>query len=241
MKSLISAATFALLLSTVALAPKAIAAPANKTHDVIGSRRRALNLKSRYHHSMPEKSAQAKAQAKSQRARLLNSTGRLRSLRLAQQAAATAVKPQAATPGQIGFRSALRLNSFTTNSEVSGLPATYRVKLMLPANAGRSLQAVKIMQDVNVDTVRFDPSETQVSLSSGAKTPLASVGGVEQPGTATVVFNPPIAPGETVTVDLPVRANPSDGIYLFGVTAFPEGENTLGQFLGFGRLHLNDR
>lgn len=28
------------------------------------------------------------------------------------------------------------------------------------------------------------------------------------------------------------------GVYLFGVTAFPAGEKSHGQFIGFGRLHF---
>nr|WP_199755917.1 DUF2808 domain-containing protein [Chroococcidiopsis cubana] len=50
-----------------------------------------------------------------------------------------------------------------------------------------------------------------------------------------------MSPGTTVTVALRAKRNPSGGIYLFGVTAFPTGEKSSGQFLGYGRLHFGSR
>jgi Protein of unknown function (DUF2808) len=56
-----------------------------------------------------------------------------------------------------------------------------------------------------------------------------------------VQFNPPVQPGRKVTIALSPQRNPAySGVYLFGVTAFPTGEKSHGQFLGFGRLHFYD-
>jgi hypothetical protein len=53
------------------------------------------------------------------------------------------------------------------------------------------------------------------------------------------VFDQPVMPGNTVTVMIPTSANPSfGGVYEFGVTAYPEGDNPLGQFLGLRRINL---
>jgi hypothetical protein len=80
------------------------------------------------------------------------------------------------------------------------------------------------------------------SFAGGPAVSLASIGG-EQPSDSnevTLVFDPPISPGKTVTVALKAARNPlPGGIYLFGVTAFPPGENSSGLFLGYGRLHLD--
>ena len=55
----------------------------------------------------------------------------------------------------------------------------------------------------------------------------------------TVTFDPPVPPGKTVTIALRTVRNPLyDGVYLFGVTAFPAGEQTTGQFIGYGRLQF---
>jgi acyl dehydratase len=57
------------------------------------------------------------------------------------------------------------------------------------------------------------------------------------PGTTTVVFEQPVQPGTTVTVAVDAKANPGfGGIYEFGVTAYPEGDQVVSQFLGYGRI-----
>ncbi len=56
-----------------------------------------------------------------------------------------------------------------------------------------------------------------------------------------IAFDPPIAPGQTVTVSLQADRNPlQGGVYLFGVTAFPMGESNSGLFLGYGRVNIFD-
>ena len=64
----------------------------------------------------------------------------------------------------------------------------------------------------------------------------------EDQQSVTLTFDPPVAPGNTVTIALEPERNPRrSGVYLFGVTAYPSGEKTYGQFLGYGRLHFYDR
>ena len=42
-----------------------------------------------------------------------------------------------------------------------------------------------------------------------------------------------------ITVAIESQRNPSwSGVYEFGVTAYPTGENGLGQFLGYGRINF---
>ncbi len=38
----------------------------------------------------------------------------------------------------------------------------------------------------------------------------------------------------------PKRNPQTVGVYLFGVTVYPEGEDSLGIYLGPGRLHIHD-
>lgn len=132
-------------------------------------------------------------------------------------------------------RSAVR-NSATNN------PATYEFTLTVPANAGEPLQAVTISQNTNVETVTFEMNRSSAfagnSYGKGAMLPLAPIGGPGLPGESMIVFNPPVQPGQTVTIAIPVQRNPTSGVYLFGVTTYPAGKNALGQFLGYGRLHF---
>ena len=75
----------------------------------------------------------------------------------------------------------------------------------------------------------------------GTKLKLGEVTREKDTKTVLVTFDPPVPPGKTITIGLrPVKNPMFSGIYLFGVTAFPQGEKSHGQFLGFGRLHFYD-
>lgn len=121
-------------------------------------------------------------------------------------------------------------------------PATYEFTLNVPVNAGEPLKAIAISQKPNVETVEFQVNRITAfagpSYGKGAVLPLASIGGPGLPGEAMIVFDPPVQLGKMVTIALPVQRNPARGVYLFSVTAYPSGNNALGQFLGYGRLHF---
>lgn len=124
-------------------------------------------------------------------------------------------------------------------------PSTYKFTLIVPKDAGQPLKAVTIAQAENLETVKFDVSNSKAFLgerfAASSEIRLASIGGdqPDKPGEATIVFDQPVQPGSTVTVALAVQRNPTwSGIYQFGVTAYPTGENSLGQFLGFGRINF---
>ncbi|HEY9884013.1 MAG TPA: DUF2808 domain-containing protein, partial [Thermosynechococcaceae cyanobacterium] len=121
--------------------------------------------------------------------------------------------------------------------------STYEFTLTVPKNAGQPLKAVKIAQAENVETVKFDVSNSKAfvgdRLTASSEIQLASVGAEQpaNPGEVTIVFEQPVQPGSTVTVALAVQSNPVwGGVYEFGVTAYPDGENGLGQFLGYRRI-----
>jgi len=149
--------------------------------------------------------------------------------------------------GQIAFNYPPRLVRATTSYKSPHTPATYYFTLAIPQNAGEPLGAVTISQRENSDTISFDPSRSRAFLGNrfvrDSEIPLASIGGEQpnKPGEATIAFDPPVPPGNTVTVALRAKRNPSGGVYLFGVKAFPDGENSSGQFLGYGRLHFGSR
>jgi hypothetical protein len=125
------------------------------------------------------------------------------------------------------------------------IPSTYEFTLTVPQNAGQPLKAVTITQAENVETIRFNVSDSKAytgrRLTANSEIRLASVRGEQpvNPDQQTIVFDQPVLPGSTVTTALAAQKNPNwGGIYLFGVTAYPEGENGLGQFLGYGRIHF---
>jgi hypothetical protein len=136
------------------------------------------------------------------------------------------------------------LGASTSQSGAYVWGARYYFTLTLPENAGEPLQQVVISQSEGIEFPYFDVSDTQVFEGTRdrerAKLPLKQVVVDRKARTVTITFDPPVAPGRTVTIELyPVR-NPLGGIYLYGVTAFPAGEQSAGQFLGYGRIHIHD-
>lgn len=145
--------------------------------------------------------------------------------------------------GQTFFSHPPHLDRAAAFPNTGYVASTYEFTLTVPEDAGQPLKAVTITQATNVETVEFNITHSRAFVGKGrgmgAEIQLASVGGhqLSNPGEATIVFDQPVQPGTTITIALAARRNPIwNGIYLFGVTAYPDGENGLGQFLGYGRL-----
>lgn len=133
-------------------------------------------------------------------------------------------------------------NTRTTFNRARTLGATYYFTLHIPNDAGEPLQQVIFKQQEGVDRIAFNLKRTQAYAEGRQKLPIeiAEVSADEQ-GSIMIAFDPPIRPGKTITIGLRPNRNPSvSGVYLFGVTAFPQGKQPHGQFLGYGRLHFYD-
>ncbi|PZV18860.1 MAG: hypothetical protein DCF20_02055 [Pseudanabaena sp.] len=131
------------------------------------------------------------------------------------------------------------IEAYTTIYAVNVCCATYFFKIQTAANAGVPLQTVTIAQTQGVDTVEFqlDATITYAKDASG-DIPLRSKTTLNpETNTLSIVFDPPVPAGKTVMIGLRPSTNPRfDGVYLFGVNAFPTGDKPFGQFLGYGRL-----
>ncbi len=148
--------------------------------------------------------------------------------------------------GTVYFAYPPQLISATSTFKEAYSPfATYYFTLSLPANAGEPLQRVTINQTEGTVAIRFDLKSTKAFVETGGDTRqrLSLAGATQEKKTQTIsiTFNPPVPPGQIITISLSPHRNPLDGVYLFGVTAFPAGAKPHGQFLGFGRLQFYDR
>lgn len=132
------------------------------------------------------------------------------------------------------------LEARTTEKGVRTIGAKYYFTLGLPSDAGEPLQRVTITQRESPDVIRFSLDKTEAFTDEDRDQQLAldEVTRDKETRTVTVTFNPPVPPGETVTIRLRARNPDVPGVYLFGVTAFPQGEKVSSQFLGFGRLQF---
>lgn len=150
-----------------------------------------------------------------------------------------------APDGTVSFESAVLLvDAHTTFSGIRVRQARYYFDLQLPENIGEPLQKVVIQQRRGSKEIKFKLEETKAFLGDhrNKEEPLESITSInEETGEVTVEFNNPIPPGNNLTVGIKPRKNPDvGGVYLFGVTAFPEGEKSRGLYLGAGRLHFTE-
>ncbi|MBD2347162.1 DUF2808 domain-containing protein [Anabaena subtropica] len=135
------------------------------------------------------------------------------------------------------------VDTATTYNQVNVWGATYYFTVSLPENASEPLQQITIHQHQGVDNIRFDLKNSfafeGTRSRKGQKIGLKDATNNRQTRTVSITFDPPVSPGKTITIGLKPWQNPAvSGVYLFGITAFPPGEKTHSQFLGFGRLHF---
>ncbi|MBG1261720.1 DUF2808 domain-containing protein [Nostoc commune] len=138
----------------------------------------------------------------------------------------------------------------TTYKDVNIFGGTYYFTINLPENAGESLEKVTIAQREGVENIDYNLNDTHafvetsdayggLRLRKETRLKLGAVTNERDTRTVSVNFDPPVTPGQTITIALRPVSNPSfSGVYLLGVTAFPVGEKSHGQFLGFGRFQF---
>ena len=148
--------------------------------------------------------------------------------------------------GTVYFAQPPRLvKAVTTRSETYVWSATYYFTLSLLPDAGVPLERVTITKTEGPGNIRYNPKKIfafeGTHHNKGQQLAVEEVAVDRETNTVSVTFDPPVPPGKTFTIGLrPVRTPKYSGIYLFGVTAFPVGEKSSGNFLGYGRLHFYD-
>lgn len=146
--------------------------------------------------------------------------------------------------GTVAFEKPPRLvDAETTYNGTSTIGARYYFTLSVPENAGEPLGRVTISQRQGFENIDFELEDTRAfegkPRRKGEKLAIANVTKDDKTKTISVTFDPPVAPGKTLTVELRPYRNPwTGGVYIFGVTAFPAGEKAYGLYLGVGRLQF---
>ncbi len=142
----------------------------------------------------------------------------------------------------------LLLGAETTVNRIYSWNATYYFAIALPQNMGEPLQKLEIAQTEGFDKVDFYSNETIAYLQSPSGDRVAISSKTEilpsqdsDRQKVTITFNPPIPASNELNSKLVVGLRPVhnpryDGVYLFGVTASPQGDRPNSQFLGYGRL-----
>ena len=129
----------------------------------------------------------------------------------------------------------------TTDNQAQAWSATYLFTLQIPENSSEPLGRVVLQQTSGVDDIDFILKRTTAYVNGNRRQAVPVQATREKDRTISLNFEPPVPPGTTVTLALRPDENPrTGGVYLFGVTAFPAGDNVSSQFIGYGRLQFYD-
>ena len=145
---------------------------------------------------------------------------------------------------RVAFSKAPRLlDIYSTFNNVSMRNATYYFDVTIPQDAGAPLQKVAIELRQGQEDIDYKLEKTVAYLGThrrkGEKVAVETVSLEESTGIITVEFSEALPPDTTFTVGLKPKRNPDyDGVYVFGVTVFPQGENPYGLYLGSRNLNF---
>ncbi|MEN8443729.1 MAG: DUF2808 domain-containing protein [Cyanobacteria bacterium J06555_13] len=116
----------------------------------------------------------------------------------------------------------------------------YLFNISFPADAGGPLQEIVFSQTEGRDYPSFSIRDTHAYAGGdrNADLPLGLVANDSDEKTMTVVFDPPVEPGQDITVALKAHRNPREDTYLYNVVASPQGEAGRSQRIGTGRLQI---
>lgn len=141
--------------------------------------------------------------------------------------------------------SGLATNSvLASNSSAPGENACY-LTVAIPENAGQSLSKLSFTQEFsNEDTlpIQFDLAKTTafVGTPEAMGNPVGAVNtALDETLTLWVEFDPSVAPGTTFTVALEPEQPLASERYEFVITAYPDSEEPIPQFLGDVTLGVN--
>jgi hypothetical protein len=94
----------------------------------------------------------------------------------------------------------------TTYKDTNVWGATYYFRINIPENAGEPLQKVTITQKEGSENIRYDLNDTRAFVGTRdrkeSRLTLGAVTNERKTRTVTVNFEPPVTPGQTVTIAL---------------------------------------
>ncbi len=144
------------------------------------------------------------------------------------------------------FSSSPRLiRSMTTYRNPSVL-ANYQFTLEIPSDAGTPLKKVKITQQSNLEIIRFFPEQTKAFIGQKFINKDDQIIPIESAifeknteNSLLITFTQGLEPGTTLTLSLRGKNPRYGGIYQFGITVFPAGNQAQPLYLGVGRIHFS--
>ena len=142
------------------------------------------------------------------------------------------------------FRSSPRLAKSYTSFSSTNVLSRYNFYIDIPSQAENNLSRIIINQQPNLEIIKIYPQKTKVFLLKDAGEILVSnstdliVDKHENTSQIIINLSESIPAGSRLKIVLRAINPLYDGIYQFGVTVEPEGENPRSLYLGNARFHF---
>lgn len=142
------------------------------------------------------------------------------------------------------FRASPRLIRSTATYTLPDVISTYIFEIEIPENAGNNIQKIVINQQINTEIITFFPDKTKAFILNQGKKSLdvnSTLNVVNNQNEIMINLLQLAKPGEKLRLAIQARNPLYGGIYQFGVTVYPEGNNPQSLYLGIARFHFDMR
>lgn len=139
------------------------------------------------------------------------------------------------------FRYSPRLVRSTPLYRMSNVISTYIFEIVIPENADNNLNKVVINQQINLETITFFPEDSRAFIINGKQREIDVNFTLNTEGKNEIIVNllQPVKAGEKLKLAIKARNPLYGGIYQFGVTVYPEGNNPRSLYLGNARFSFD--
>jgi hypothetical protein len=126
---------------------------------------------------------------------------------------------------------------------MSDVISTYIFEIEIPKNADNNLKKIVINQQKNLETITFFPEDSQAFIINGKDRIIDAEFTLNTDGKNGIIINllQPVKAGEKLKLAIKARNPIYGGIYQFGVTVYPEGNNPQSLYLGNARFSFDMR
>lgn len=142
------------------------------------------------------------------------------------------------------FRASPRLIRSHPTYTFSDVISTYIFEIEIPENAGNNIQKIVINQQINTEIITFFPDKTKAFILNEGKKSLdvnSILNITNNQNEIMINLLQSAKPGEKLRLAIQARNPLYGGIYQFGVTVYPEGNNPQSLYLGIARFHFDMR
>ncbi|BAQ60936.1 hypothetical protein GM3708_1342 [Geminocystis sp. NIES-3708] len=142
------------------------------------------------------------------------------------------------------FRASPRLIRSHPTYTFPDVISTYIFDIEIPENADNNLKKIVINQQQNTETITFFPDKTKAFILNKYQKPLdlnSTLNVSDNQNEIIINLLQPATPGDKIRLTIKARNPLYGGIYQFGITVYPEGNNPQSLYLGIARFHFDMR